>query len=907
MALLLALLAPLAAAAQATGRVEGRVLDAASGAPLAGARVQVQGGVQGANTDAEGRFAIARVPAGSHVLAATLLGRAPQTRSVAVPGAGVARVEFRLAPQAVQLGAVTARAPRQRGGLSQALEQQRTALAVVSNLSAEQIARSPDSDAAQAVQRVSGVTLQDGRYVFVRGLGERYSTTSLNGARIPSPEPDRRVVPLDLFPAAVLEGITVSKTFTPDQPGDFSGAQVNLRTRDFPARPTRTFTFSAGLNDAASFRSVVAAPTVGPEWLAFAGDERGLPAGLEGGQLPQTDAEQAGVLRSFRNVWSAEEGSGRPNVSMSGSLGGQGEVFGRPLGYVASLSYGASQEVRKDERRALAVSAGLEGGTRPQNLFTGTTGRHSVLWGGIVNLSLQAGQGSRLFLNNTYDRTADNEAIRLLGFTEEFGRDVDVTRLVYTERALFASQLGGDHIFGGRHRVEWAATVSGVERNEPDLSDLVYERITTGAGEEVFAWGGGTRQGTRGFSDLAETSYAGEASYTLRFGDDVDAATLKLGGLGRTTRRDASLRLYDILNRTLSDAERAQPAEELFAGAFDPGDLRVRLEPNVNGGAYTADEDLGAGYAMVDLPLRSRLRLVAGARVEGHRLQVIAQDVSGRPAFAGLRNLDVLPALALNWQPTDWQQVRLSATQTLSRPEYRELAPITWPDPYGGQIFFGNPTLKRARVQNFDLRWELYPTPTEFLGVALFAKRFDDPIERILVLSTGTNRVSFVNTESALNYGVELEARKGLGFLAGALDPVVFFANATFVRSDITIGNRDVVGVTNNERPMTGQAPYVVNLGLTYTSDAGRRSATLLYNLVGERIWEVGTAGLPDAYEQPRHVLDLSLSWPLLRAAALKLDAENLLDAPYELTQGEVVRHRYTTGRTFSLGVQVRR
>jgi outer membrane receptor protein involved in Fe transport len=894
--LLFALLAPAWAVAQATGRIEGRVVDAATGQPLPGAAVAVQGSQVGANTGADGRFVLARVPAGARQLTATLGAYAASTQRVDVPAAGVARVEFRLTSETFAIGAVVATGTRRREGLSQALEAQRAATGVVSNLSQEQISRSPDSDAAAAVQRVSGVTLQDNKFVFVRGLGERYSQTSLNGARVPSPEPDRKVVPLDLFPASVLEGISVAKTFTPDLPGDFSGAQVNLRTRGFPSRRTASFSFSAGMNSAASFQDVLAAPTEGPEWFGYPGGARGLPAQLTGG-LPADDAGQAAALTSLRDAWSAEEITGRPNVSMVGTFGGQGDFLNRPLGYIASLSYSASQEIRKDERRAVASGGGVGTGVRAINDFRGETGRHSVLWGGILNLSLQTGEGSRILFNNTYDRTSDNEAVRLGGVSEELGAPVDVTRLSFVQRSVYASQLGGDHILGGRHRLDWFVTLSGVARNEPDRSDLVYQQVGS-----RYLWADVSRGATRSFDELSENSVNAEANYTLRFGDDVGAASLKLGGMFRATGRDASLRAYDIFNRNLTEDERSRTPEEIFGGDHAG---RLLLRENTFGGSYTADETLGAGYLMADLPLRANLRLVGGARVEYDNLEVSATDVLNRDVDGTLENTDVLPAVALNWEPTDWQKVRLSATQTLSRPEYRELAGITYFEQFGGVLIDGNPRLERALVRNFDLRWELYPSAEEFFAVALFAKDFDRPIERVYSQSTGRPRVTFVNTESAFNYGVELEARKGLSFLAERFSPLSVFANATLVRSEITIGDESLA-LTNDSRPMTGQAPYVVNAGLTYAAGEGRRTATLLYNVVGERIVEVGAAGIPDAYEQPRHVVDFSVQWPLLRSATLKLDAENLLDAPYEVTQGSVTRLRYTSGRTVSLGVTVR-
>lgn len=911
--LLLVLALPAGLAAQgATGRIEGRVVGAQGGAPLGGARVVVQGTQAAAVTGADGRFSLARVPVGSHAIVASLLGYdAATVAGVQVQAAEIARLEIRLATQAVALEGLTVTASGgRRGSVSRALEQQRAAVGVVNTVGTEQIARSPDSDAAQVVQRVSGVTVQDGRYVYVRGLGERYSTTSLNGARLPSPEPDRKVVPLDLFPAGILEGITVAKTFTPDLPGDFSGAQVNLKTRSFPTRRTATFSFSGGVNDAATFRDVLAAPTAGMEWLGFAGSARSLPGAVDGASLNDF-GQISQALHSFRNVWTADQASGRPSTSMSASFGGQDRVLGRPLGYIASLSYSATQEVRRDEERALATLAGSAGETQPYNPFTGTTGRSSVLWGGVLNLSTQVGEGSRISLNNTYDRTSDNEALRLTGDFEELGVPLDVTRLSFVERSIYSSQLQGSHLLGESRKLDWSATLSGVDRDEPDRSDLAYAReIDPASGQpRALSWlGSRPRSATRSFSELSEQARTVEAGYTLQFGDAAVPAALKVGGLFRNVSRESDTQAFDFLNRGLSAEQLALPAEEIFGGQFyDPADPKVTLRVNQNGGRYGAGEDLGAGYAMVDYPLSDRLRVVAGARVEWDRIHVDATSVTGERRPATLENTDVLPALALNWDPTDAMRVRLSATQTLSRPEYRELSEITYFEQLGGQLVFGNPGLQRALVRNYDLRWELYPSGDELLSVALFAKDFDHPLERILVQSTGASAISFVNAEGAFNYGVEVEARKGLGTFAPFLEPVALFTNLSLIRSEITVGNETLASLTNNERPMAGQAPYVVNAGLTYSDDE-RGTTTVLYNVVGRKITEVGTGGLPDVYEQARHVLDFSFQLPVLGGGTtLKLDAKNLLDAPYELRQGSVVRHRYTSGRTFSLGVALRR
>ncbi|HYJ78612.1 MAG TPA: carboxypeptidase regulatory-like domain-containing protein, partial [Longimicrobiaceae bacterium] len=367
-------LAPALAAAQDSGQIVGRVLDQATGRALSSARVAVQGTQLAVISGLDGRYTLARVPAGEQALTVSLLGYGVKTvTGVRVTAGGTTTQDLTLTGQALALGALTVTATRERGSVNRALDEQRTATGVVSSVTAEQMARSPDSDAAQAVQRVSGVTVQDGKYVFVRGLGERYTTTSLNGARIPSPEPERRVVPLDLFPAGVLQAITTAKTFTPDQPGDFSGAQVNIRTREYPSRPTATFSLTTGANTRVTGRDLPFAPTVGQEWLGYGGVDRRMPSAVvavdQGGTLTADDKNR--IISRFRNVWSVREAAGRPSLSGALSFGGSADVLGREFGLIASGTYSHADEVRAGEVRATAL-AGSEGEAVEASRFEGT-------------------------------------------------------------------------------------------------------------------------------------------------------------------------------------------------------------------------------------------------------------------------------------------------------------------------------------------------------------------------------------------------------------------------------------------------------------------------------------------------------------------------------------------------------
>lgn len=893
-----------------TATLVGRVIDAGSGAGVSDVGVQVVGTTLGTQSGIDGRYTIRGVAAGTLTIQARRIGFTPKTiTGLQIEAGQTLQLDIALQAATVQLTAQVVTAASERGTVSEALDQQRTSTGVVNSVTREQIAKSPDGDAAQAVQRVSGVTVQDGKFVFVRGLGERYTTASLNGSRIPSPEPERKVVPLDLFPAGLLQSVTTSKTFTPDQPGDFSGAQVDIKTREFPASRQISYSMSTGMNSAATGRRLPYAPGVGGESFAMAGSSRDLPAALRAagnlGTSSRRDLNQ--FINSFRNVWEAPTRDASPSKSLGATLGGSDPLFGHQIGYVASGTYSYSEEVHADEVRALANPGNTPGTTTEINRFEGTTGRSSVLWGGVLNLSTLIGTHSRLALNNTYDRTADNDARVERGSLETYGVPVMIQRMQYVERRVFSSQLSGEHELFRGSRFNWAATASGVGRREPDRSEFVQQIAQDPAtGKERLEWFHSNEGAVRTFANLDEKSYEGRGEYLFDLGQ-AQQHHFKVGGLYRTTQRDADNRAYNIFAQTMSDSVRSLPPEQLFGGAFTaPDSLVLDLRPLGQGGSYSADDRLGAGFAMADVALGSRFRFVGGARLENWRLLVDGQSSLGRATHV-VRDLnDLLPALALNVRLSDRQNLRFSASRTLARPEYREVTDISSRDVVNGVSVRGNPDLKRTLIDNYDVRWELYPRSSEVLSFGVFAKRFQDPIERVYTPSSNESLMTFVNAAGAENFGAELELRQGLDVLAVALSPLSVFTNITVMRSQIHLGE-SAAASTNPDRAMVGQAPYVVNGGMTYASRSGRTSATMLYNRVGPRITAAGENPRPDVREHPRDVLDFSLRLPLLRGVGARFDARNLLDARYLVTQGSVTTEAYRVGRTFQLGVNWQR
>ncbi len=352
-----------------TGRIVGRVIDAASGQGVVGAGVQVVGTTIGAQSGVDGRYAISAVPAGTVTLQVRFIGYAQKTiTGILLESGKTLEQNVTLAAATVKLTGMVVSASSERGTVNEALSGQRNATGVQNTITAEQIAKSPDANAAQAVQRVSGVTVQDNKYVFVRGLGERYTTSSLNGARVPSPEPEKRVVPLDMFPAGLLQSVTTIKTFTPDQQGDFSGALVDIKTREFPARRSGTLSLGSGYESGATGSSVLAAGTVGGEALGMVIGNRSLPAFVRYAgnfvNLNLTQGDKNLLINQFRNSWTPTTSTGAPLMNGSLSFGGNDPIlFGHRIGYLVSGTLSSGTDIKNGQVRALADRGSVKGQT----------------------------------------------------------------------------------------------------------------------------------------------------------------------------------------------------------------------------------------------------------------------------------------------------------------------------------------------------------------------------------------------------------------------------------------------------------------------------------------------------------------------------------------------------------------
>ncbi|GMU07552.1 TonB-dependent receptor [Corallococcus caeni] len=883
--------------------IYGRLTDEANGEGLIEATVKVVTGAdKQALTDLDGNYKLALPPGKYDLRAFYDVYQGRRITGVIVTQGKATKLDVALSADvgAVQEVVVEARSDRRAEGAL--LQDRKKAAAVSDAISAQEIARTPDSSAGDAVKRVVSATVVDGRYVLLRGLGGRYATTLLNGALLPSPEPDEPSVPLDLFPTSLLANLNVVKSYTPDLPGTFGGGTLLIETNTYPSQFEFKPRLTLGGDTVTTFRDRNAQAQVGfGETLGFASSDRALPDALPRDHRLGAGGESAqqleGQWESFTNVWEKRTTRAAPNLGLGASLGDTLRFGNQRLGYLATVNYGHRDGVQTGD---FARAARDESGSLiSQDVARTTQGFSTANLSGLASLGYQFDRDNELTLFSLYTRGTDTRTYSASGNNNVRGDTYASTRLQFITRALSFTQLRGFHRLGllGDSEVDWQANISRVDRDEPDTRDTLYSAATNDPDAQL-SFPNQPNSGERFFAELGETSTGGSLNLTLPFTSDF---RLKVGGLTQVSFRDFNARRFRYL-LTEEPVDRTQSPEQLFSPDNVGTSITVRETTRADD-AYNAFLGIYAGYVSADYKPVEPLRLVGGVRLEASSQQLTLKDpftgVESDSGGADQHYLDVLPSLNATYALSPEVNLRAGYSYTLARPTFRELAPFIFFDFVRRRNVSGNPDLLETRIHNVDLRAEWFVGENDVLAASAFYKRFQNPIERV-IRNPDSGDLGFENAAGADSYGVELEARTSLARFNPTLRPVRVGANLTLIQSQVDLGDSAVVGAqTNKDRPLQGQSPYVINVNVGYERPESGTEVAVLYNVYGQRISEVGVQGLPDVYERPFHRVDLSLTQKL-GATQLKLTAANLLNASVTLRQGDVTVQTYKPGVAFT-------
>jgi hypothetical protein len=873
----------LVAAAQT--RISGKVINDKN-EPLAG--VSIGTGNGGTTSGVDGSFQLALAPGRTYTLSFSAIGYAAKTINAYDPAREPElTVVLETSSRALDAVTISGTSNRRRESVSSMIAYQKNTNTVAQVVSAEAIRRSPDKNTGEVLRRVSGTSIIEGKYLVVRGLADRYNQTMLNGVLLSSTEPDRKTFSYDIFPSAMLDNMVINKAFVPELPGEWAGGLVQINTKEIPANNFFNAQVGTGFNTQTAGKPFYSYKGGSLDWLGIDNGFRAIPTvlGTKSGFAAGTQQQQAVLGREFRNIWTADKTAVLPNHSLQLNGGFNTRVFGKKLGAMMALTY--NRAFRRTDYSNTFVS-NVQGDK--DFIYTNQKYSQDVLAGGMANFTLQLNANNKIALRNVINVNSSKFVTERQGqdyiLGSGSGQNLMAAELGLKQNVFFNTQLQGDHSLFGREgiRFQWRGGFNVLDQYIPDQRRLQYVEETPGSKNWVALIGSGNSQksGSRFFSMLSD--------YIYNAGGDV-SKSFKLFGQNQTVKGGYMLQVKDRLfdsrpffyqiQRDPSNTLVHLPAGEIFAPRRITGEDGGIVFGELQGDQYRymANTILNAGYLQFDNAFGNKFRAVWGVRYEDFD-QLVGSPHTSDPRFVHSVVGDWLPGVNLTYKLNPRTNIRLSGSQTVVRPEFRELSPFAFYDFELGATVVGNKKLQRTKITNLDLRYELYPRPGELITFGVFYKYFKDPIELYFNTSGAgsSNTFNFANVDHAQGYGVEFEARKKLDFI-GALQNFTLTSNVSYIY------NR-VKGL-NVDRPMQGQSPYLLNFGLQYDLEPLGLTSTLLFNRIGRRILFVGNlqqstgVGVPEIWEAPRSLLDFQLAKKVLKnKGELRLNISDILNQP---------------------------
>jgi len=940
--------------------VAGKVIDKVSGESLIGAAIKATGIVNtGAISDYDGNFSF-EVEPGTYSIVVTYTSyrdfkvEAFECKAGAVNSFDVA---LETADQTITEVVITATTVRNTDASLIAL--QRKSLSIQDGISSQQIGRTGVNNAADAMKQVTGAVVEGGKYIVMRGLGDRYSVSQLNGITMPSTDPYRNSSSLDLIPSQMIENIVTLKTFTPDQPGNFSGGLVNVTTKSFPDR----FNIYFGLNSSFNTQATGINDFLGHgrdagdlDWLGFDDGGRALPSILENeanrNQLTQNayltarnpnpannDLRQLlnQSSRELSNVFTPTQKSTPINTGFTFSIGDNKKVFGNTLGYSVGVNY--SREFNHYDNGVVNTYVTSDSATLfGYQLLNETKSVETPHLGGLLNLSYKLGNNNGLSFNLVYNNEAD-----IIGRSQQGTFDGQISTpgatfltnsMEFIRRQYTSYQLTGRHVmpnFGGVE-IDWSGSYNKSIQDEPDTRYFAYLNYIDDDGNNTYAINDAEfRPPYHFFRNLTDESFEGKVDITvpfLRQGNPSSTNAIKFGGL------------YSNMTREFSEYQFAHqrhggvPSDIFFnnyqgdfEGFFDYNNFGVidttYFEPYPdsiqryqigyhyvnqinNKNFYNGEQSIAAAYVMGIYNVLPRLKLIAGLRMESTDMFVVSRDTTVPEASINIT--DPLYSVSLIYALNEKSNLRFAATQTLARPNMREVSPFVQFDTKNGFFNVGNPDLERTLIQNYDIRYEMYPNFGELLAVSLFYKNFENPILRTFNPTATIPELGYLNIDEAYVYGVEIELRKNLGFFGPQVLQNFFLStNLAFIKSEynipaVELASSRTIDPTYEQttRPFQSQAPFIVNAALSYIHPEKGWESTLSFNVSGSRLYNISLAATPDVYEAPFPLLNFNISKTFAENYRVGFNAQNILNPVNQKTQNfkgtELVAEAATLG-----------
>lgn len=882
-----------------SGSIRGVVKDAKSGETIIGANVRIEGTSYGVATGMDGDFEIARVEPGTHVVVVSFISfKTLRFEDVLVVAEKATVMDVALDEDLGDLGEVVVIASRETGSNIAIVSEIRKSLQVVSGISSDQIRLSQDGNAAQVMKRVAGVSIVDNKFVRVRGVDDRYNVVMINGSIAPTTQVDKRTFSFDLIPSDNLDRMMIYKSASPEVPGDFAGGMIKVYTKNTPDENFVNLNMGVGYRQNTSLSQYSQTRGSKTDWLGF-DRSRGLP-----GTFPTTDqllgSTSGSPLRAsagqlLDNNYRMDSANALPDINVGLSFGHNWNVKGRRLSTFTSINWTQGFQYFLAERSRYFFPEPGRPTEKRDEYFDNTYMKMNEV-GVMSNWLLRLNPNNKIEFRNLFNQSGLNETVFRQG--KDFVQRTDGAQdysFRYESKSLYSGQVEGTHLFNNE-QTKWNWVLGGnyLYHAEPDfrrLRTFLSKDVTEGEWIIIDPPSASPQDLGRYYGYMNEVGVVNGLNFEKKFaGVEKDRPKIfRAGYLVDYKQRDFDARYITTFFPGFHNQESRQelvrkPIYESFAPEnYRQGDGWLVQEGTRPNDAYNASTFVGAGYVGGVYPV-SKFNLSGGVRTEYSEQKLTSGDFSG-PVNVNNVELAVLPSLNVDYNFSRKSLVRLGYGKTLNRPEFREFAPFLY---YSFEFiagFSGNPNLQMAKVDNVDLRWEVYPNEGEMFSVGTFYKLFDNPIERVQQNVTETLQFNYANADDAQVAGIEVEARKALSTVTSTpiLKNLSFNLNASLVWSEVFLG--EDVAFEANRRALQGQSPYMVNAAMYYIDPSRNFQASLAYNVQGPRIFVAGNVNFPTIYELERHSVDLTFSKTLRERATFKFGIQDLLNFQYRFYQ----------------------
>ena len=871
-------------------QLKGVVIDKNSKETLIGAVISIEGTDVKAVTDVNGNFSFDGLKDGTYTLYIKYVGY----KTLKIDGVQMkdANLTIALQPDEQQLKGVTVTAVERRNTDAAMIQVAKSSPVIVSNVSAQEISRTQDTNAGEVIRRVPGVSLIDEKFVMVRGLSQRYNNVWVNGGAVPSSEADSRAFSFDIIPSSQIDNLTIVKSPTAEYPADYSGGFIIVNTKEIPAENSFSLSVGGNWNTASAFQDFAYSKGSATDFLAFDNGMRSIHGGINASLAPQLEANGSPIDNyatsllgnHLNNDWMVKSKKPLGDLKLAASLNHRWMLGGRTLGMLAALNY--TNEYRTYEKMENNLFGIYDAANDKPNYLRHSVDdqyNNNVRLGAMLNFTLLSKNGNHKYqLKNIFNQLATSRYTWRDGVSAQSNLERSA-EYYYRSRTTYNGQLTGKHTFTS-DALDWSIGYAYANRHLPDRRRyLIDDALESG----VYALSTGNDI-SREWTQLDEhiLSLGINDKHHFKFGNfEPD---LQVGAYGEYRSRKYQTRNF-IYNWNVSDNNmpsdfRHSDIPTLLSNEENMGyDKLYLLEQKQMRNNYRGHNTLGAGYLTLSLPF-GQFGIHAGVRFEHNDMELISntRDYEKSETSRHYRTSDFFPSLNTTYKLNDQHQIRLSYGRSINRPEFREVSSSVYYDFDLASNVQGNTELKNCYVDNLDLRYEWYPSRGELISLAVFYKHFDSPIEWTYTVAGGTDLIySYKNAKSASNYGIELDIRKSLDFIG--LHDFSWSFNGALIKSKVQFEK----GAKEENRPMQGQSPYLINTGLFYKNEPLKMDIALLYNRIGKRIIGVGrsegssgddsNARVPHSYEMPRNTIDLSFAKKFGSHLELKLNIRDLL------------------------------